>query len=203
MAATAYHSPRREDAAAATRAAILDCARSLFLARGYADVTVPEIAQAARVAVQTVYASTGGKAAILAALLQPVVNDADGADTREAVRQLTDSHLVVAAAATGTRRVHERHWDILWGVVRRAPGEPAAQSAIDASVAHCLEGLSGIAQRLVELGALRPGIDLPQAVDVLWFCFGQGAWFSLVGERGWTFDRAEAWLGEAATRALL
>lgn len=203
MAGTTYHSPRREDAAAATRAAILGCARDLFLARGYAEVTVPEIARAARVAVQTVYSSTGGKSAILTALLQPAVEDSDGAGTRDAVQQISDPRRVIAAAAEGTRRVHERHWDILWGLVRRVPGEPAAQRAVDAAVAHCLAGLSCIAQRLVELDALQPGIDLPQAVDVLWFHFGQGAWFSLVGERGWTFDRAEAWLDEAAARALL
>jgi AcrR family transcriptional regulator len=203
MAASSYHSPRREDAAAATRAAILDGARTLFLERGYADVTVPEIAKAARVAVQTVYASTGGKSAILAALLQPALEDPDGAATREAVQRIDDPRAVITAAAHGTRSVHERHWDILWGLLRHTPGELAAQQAIDTAVGHCLEGLTIIAHRLVDLDALRPGIGLPDAIDVLWFHFGQNAWFSLVGERGWNFDRAQTWLDESAARALL
>lgn len=203
MTGATYHSPRREDAAAATRAAILESARTQFLTRGYAEVTVTEIAQAARVAVQTVYASTGGKSAILAALLQPALEDSDGARTLEAVQALDDPRRVIAAAARGTRLVHERHWDILWGLIRHAPGESAAQQAIETAVAHCLANLSVIAQRLSGLGALRPSIELPEALDVLWFHFGQGAWFSLVGERGWSFDRAEAWLDESAARTLL
>ena len=194
---------RRVEAADATRAAILEAASALFLARGYADVTVPEIARAARVAVQTVYSSAGGKSAILAALLQPALDDVDGIETRAGARRTEDPRQAIAAAARGTRRVHERHWDLLWGLVRRTPGEPAAQRVVEAAVAHCLAGLTEIAQRLAELGALRSGIELADAVDLLWFHFGQGAWFSLVGERGWTFDRAEAWLDEAAARALL
>ena len=48
-----------------------------------------------------------------------------------------------------------------------------------------------------------PGITLNLAVDTLWFYFGQNSWCSLVGERGWTFDRAEQWLLRAASRDLL
>jgi hypothetical protein len=55
----------------------------------------------------------------------------------------------------------------------------------------------------VDLGALRPGIGAAEATDALWFYFGQNAWCSLVGERGWTFDRAEEWLRESARRDLL
>lgn len=47
------------------------------------------------------------------------------------------------------------------------------------------------------------GISLAQAVDTLWFCFGQNAWCSLIGEREWTFERAEEWLREGASRDLL
>ena len=60
-----YYSPRRMDAAADTRAAIMRSARELLIAHGYPDVTVAQIAAAARVAIQTVYSSTGGKTAIL------------------------------------------------------------------------------------------------------------------------------------------
>jgi hypothetical protein len=38
--------------------------------------------------------------------------------------------------------------------------------------------------------------------DLLWFHFGQQAWFTLVGDRGWTFDQAECWLAESAKHAL-
>jgi AcrR family transcriptional regulator len=198
-----YHSPRREDAAAATRAAILHHARELFLERGYAGATVPEIAQAARVAPQTVYASTGGKAAMFAELLKPAINDPVAAEAMTAALQTDDPGRVMALCAAGARRGQERYWDLVYGLMRRPPEDALARQAISNVAAKCLEALTGIARHLEGLGALKPGISLAQAVDTLWFYFGQNAWCSLVGEREWTFDRAEEWLREAASRDLL
>jgi AcrR family transcriptional regulator len=198
-----YHSPRRDDAAAATRAAILQHARALFLERGYAGATVPEIAQAARVAPQTVYASTGGKAAMFAELLKPALNDPVAAEAMTAAFGTEDPGQVMALCASAARHGQERYWDLVYGLMRRPPEDPLAQQAIGNVAAKCLEALTGIAGRLADLGALKPGISREQAVDTLWFYFGQNSWCSLVGEREWTFDRAEEWLRAAASRDLL
>src|SRR5690242_14235888 len=107
-----YNSPRRAEAARATRAAILESARRLFLAEGYAHVTVADIASASRVAVQTVYGSTGGKAAILQALLDPVVEDPAAGQTLTAITATDDPRTVIAVTATGARQAHERHWEL-------------------------------------------------------------------------------------------
>ncbi|MBV8453994.1 MAG: TetR family transcriptional regulator, partial [Deltaproteobacteria bacterium] len=50
-----YDSTARKAAAQATRLAILSAARRLFLERGYAGTTMPTIAAAAGVALDTVY----------------------------------------------------------------------------------------------------------------------------------------------------
>ncbi|MDP9796388.1 AcrR family transcriptional regulator [Catenuloplanes nepalensis] len=194
-----YRSPRRDDAAAATRTAILDAARELFLARGYAAVTVPEIAKAARVATQTVYASAGGKSGVLTALLQPLLDDTSAATATAEARETADPRRVLALAAAGTRRVHETHRELLHSLVRQAPGEPAAQLAVDDAVAKCLHGLTAIAERLREL----PGVRTDRLIDTLYFFFGPDAWYGLVTTRGWTFDDAESWLHDAACRTLL
>jgi AcrR family transcriptional regulator len=201
--ATRYRSPRREDAAAATREAILSRARDLFLTRGYAATTVPEIARAARVATQTVYASTGGKAALFAELLRPAINDPTAADAMTAARQASDPEQVLALCASAARHGQERYWEIMHGLARRPPEDELAQQAIANVAAKCMQALTVIAQRLNELGALRPGISPGPAADMLWFYFGPNAWYSLVGDRGWTFDQAEQWLLEAARRDLL
>jgi AcrR family transcriptional regulator len=200
---TQYRSPRREDAAAATREAILTCARDLFLTRGYAATTVPEIARAARVATQTVYASTGGKAALFAELLQPAINDPTAADAMTAARQATDPERVLALCATAARSGQERYWDVVYGLMRRPPDDGLAQQAIANVAAKCMQALTVIAQRLDELGALKPGISPARAADMLWFFFGPNAWYSLVGDRGWTFEQAARWLLAAARRDLL
>ena len=200
---TRYRSPRREDAAAATREAILSCARELFLTRGYTAATVPEIARAARVATQTVYASTGGKAALFAELLQPAINDPTAAQAMTAARKATDPGQVLVLCATAARHGQERYWDIVYGLMRRPPEDELAQRAIANVAAKCMAALTAIAQRLNELGALKPGISPSRAADMLWFYFGPNAWYSLVGDRGWSFDQAEQWLLEAARRDLL
>jgi AcrR family transcriptional regulator len=198
-----YHSPRRADAAAATHAAILDNARTMFLDRGYTDVTVGDIAKAAQVAVPTVYASTGGKAAILAALLRPIVEDPSVEATLAAMAAAGDATRVIDVTAAGIRLTCERHWDTIHGLLLNAPAEPAAKVVIKAAMTSYLDALTAVAERLVVLDALRPGIDRDQALDLLWFYLGQNAWFTLVGERGWAFDRAEEWLAGAARQALL
>lgn len=198
-----YRSLRRADAAAATREAIVSHARELFLERGYAATTVPEIARAARVATQTVYASTGGKAALFAELLKPAINDPTAAEAMVAARQAGDAERVLALCATAARSGQERYWDIMYGLTRHPPEDELAQQAVANVTAKCLEALSVIARRLDDLGALKPGISPAQGTDILWFYFGPSAWCTLVGDRGWTFDRAGQWLLRAARRDLL
>jgi AcrR family transcriptional regulator len=198
-----YNSPRRRDAALATREAILESGRRLFLAKGYAKVTVADIASGARVAVPTVYGSTGGKAAILEALLAPVVEDPAVEQTLTGIAMTDDPGTVIAITAAGTRQAHERHWELVWGLLYRNLTEPSAAPVLDANKAAYLSALRAVADRLTALTALKPTLDHTAAVDLLWFYLGRPAWYTLVGDLGWDFSRAEAWLADAAQRALL
>jgi AcrR family transcriptional regulator len=197
-----YNSPRRQDAALATRTAILESARKLFLARGYPRVTVGDIAAAARVAIPTVYSSTGGKAAVLSALLAPAVNDPAVEQTLTGIAATDDPGRVIAITAAGTRQAHERHWELVCLLYRNL-AEPSAASVLDEAQRAYLGALTAVADRLMALDALRPELDQAAAVDVLWFYLGRPGWYTMVGERGWDFSRAEAWLAEAAQQALL
>ncbi|GAA3055195.1 TetR/AcrR family transcriptional regulator [Pseudonocardia yunnanensis] len=198
-----YNSPRRRDAALATREAILESGRRLFLADGFAQVTVADIAKDARVAVPTVYGSTGGKAAILEALLAPAVEDPAVEQTLTGIATTDDPRTVIAITAAGTRQAHERHWEIVWGLLYRNLTEPSAAPVLDANKAAYLGALTAVADRLAALNTLKPELDRTAAVDLLWFHLGRPAWYTLVGDRGWDFDRAETWLAAAAQHALL
>jgi AcrR family transcriptional regulator len=74
-----YHSPRRLEQAAATRHAVLAAARELFVANGYSSATVAEIAERARVSVDTVYATVGRKPALLRELVETAISGTDQA----------------------------------------------------------------------------------------------------------------------------
>src|SRR5918911_3683012 len=60
-----YRSALRADQARETRRRIRTAADALFLARGYTDVSMDEIARAAGVARQTVFSTYGSKAKLL------------------------------------------------------------------------------------------------------------------------------------------
>jgi AcrR family transcriptional regulator len=203
MAKSRYHSPLRADAAAATRAAILDCARTLYIDHGYTNVTVAQIADAAGVAVQTVYASTGGKAEIMRELLIPAIRTAEAEQTLIAVAAVGDAYQVIDFAAHGTRLAHEAHWDMLEALIPQCQAEPTAAAVLASGNAEYMAALTVIADRIIELGPLRPEVDPQRVPDLLWFYVGQDAWFSLVSHRRWSFDDAERWLAAEAKRAIL
>jgi AcrR family transcriptional regulator len=203
VSTTRYHSPRRADAAAATRTAILTAARELFLTSGYAGTTVPQIARAARVAVPTVYTSTGGKADILAALLEPVVSDPAVGESIAAVEAAEDPAEVIRVTAEGVRLTNERHWDTIARLFPQAQSEPAAAEVYQRVLDAYQDALGRAAQQLHRLGALRPGTTAEDALDLLWFYLGSGAWMSLCEDRGWSLERARDWLAGAATAALI
>lgn len=50
---------------------------------------------------------------------------------------------------------------------------------------------------------VRDGLDVNQAVDVFWFYFGYAGLFTLHDDNGWSYERAELWLYDEASRALL
>src|SRR2546421_12007827 len=63
-----YDASRRQEQARENRARVLTAARTLFLTHGYAETSMPEIAKAAGVSVQTVYKAFANKATLLKAV---------------------------------------------------------------------------------------------------------------------------------------
>lgn len=198
-----YQSPRRAQAAADTRATILATAMRLFLQHGYGSVTVHDIARDAAVAVPTVYASTGGKAAILATLIDTAQRDPIVEATLSAVRDCRTAHEVIRVLAHGVRADNERYHDMVQVMVAAATLDQTATATLVESDRRYRQDLAQAAHRLQDLRALGPGMTLDRATDILWFYLGHQAWHLLVADRHWSWDDAEAWLGEQASTALL
>ena len=170
---------------------------------GYATTTVPQIARQARVAVPTVYSSTGGKSEILSALLEPVVNDPSVGETLAAVANHDDGAGIIARLGQGVFTTHQRHWDVITGLFPQSRTEPGTAEIYRGVVAAYQNAVGRIADRLVEVDALRPGLGREDALDILWFYLGVNAWPTLVRDRSWTLERTRDWLVAAAQAALL
>ncbi|MFD1270982.1 hypothetical protein ACFQ51_00615 [Streptomyces kaempferi] len=111
---------------------------------------------------------------------------------------------MIALTAEGTRLTHERHWELVYELFyRNPPGEPAVKAVLDRGADDYVQALTRVANRLVTLDALPTEVSHAEAVDLLWFHLGPHAWITLVGERAWSFDRAQAWTARSACRALL
>src|SRR5215813_10411969 len=82
-----YHSPKHEAMRQATRQSVITAAGRLFSERGYAGSSIEAIAEAAGVAVPTVYAAFGNKRSILRAMLPAAVDEAEPRPVAERLRE--------------------------------------------------------------------------------------------------------------------
>ena len=202
MSRASYHSPRRQQAAAATREAIIEAAQELFATQGYGCTTVAQIAEAAQVAANTVYTSVGGKPQLLAAITESGAGDPGVAETLTAVAQTTDPAEVIRLTAAGTRRVNERRAKAVAVLLDSAQADPAAAEMLRVTVRRYRDALTTLARRLEDLGAVEPS-DLNRAADVFWYLFGWMSWRILITDLQWSWDEAEQWLAQRGIDALL
>jgi len=67
-----------------------------------------------------------------------------------------------------------------------------------------LRGMTAAARAFQEQGALRPGLSVGRAADILWLYYsGPWAYRSFVTGRGWSLDEYEAWIGDARYTQLM
>lgn len=194
-----YHSQRRQEQAEATRQAILEAARALFIERGYAGTTVADIAAAARVAVPTVYVSVGTKSAILGELRKmiPVAAGVPG-DTRAAFELIRDPRQVISGLVAGVRRLLETSGELMYAIESAAPFEPVAAEAWEEGMVIHRAGCGLAVERLEALGKVKATASLAHAGDVLSFLSLPATWRTLSREYGWTYDEVETWIVDTA-----
>ena len=77
-------------------------------------------------------------------------------------------------------------------VVEAAPAEHARYDGMAAGMA-----------RLAELDALRPGVDVTRATDIMWTVVSVETYEALVIARGWTPGEYEAWVLDMLRASLL
>lgn len=194
---------RRDEYAQATREAIIAAARRLFAERGYFATKVDDIAAAARVAPATVYAVTGGKRGLFAELVRRWSTDPLVELTISTIESLTDPVEIVGEVASVTRRMREEFGDVIRFALTTAPHDRGAAEQVEKATSVYRGAFLPIAEHLIQLGALRPGMDTAGAVDVLWFYFGYASYFVLCEDNHWSYDRAEQWLADQAVNQLL
>ena len=204
-----YNSPRRREQAAATRAVILEAAQRLFERDGYAATTVAAVAAEADVAVKTVYLAFETKSGLLRALWNKLLRGDDANAPvavqewyREAVEE-PDPKRQLLLNARNSRAAKTRIGGVLDVIRTAATADPDIDKLWTRIQTEFHANQRVIVESLDDKKALKPGLGLDRATDILWTLNHPDVWQLLVRERGWTAEEYEQWFGRAACSQLL
>ncbi len=204
-----YDSPRRREQAAATRRAILEAARWLFERQGYAATTMAQIAERAGVSLKTVYLAFDTKSGVLRALWHlrlrgegredvPVAQQPWYIETVEEPDPERQLRLNARNSSRGKVRV-----GALFAVIQSAAAADVDSAALWERVQTDYHNNQGvICESLAKKKALKRGLGVERATDILWTINHPSTWL-LLNDRGWTAEEYERWSGDLACAQLL
>src|SRR5215468_7246450 len=205
----AYNSSRRREQAAETRREILEAAQRRFEQQGYATTTMAAIAAEAGVALKTVYVAFETKSGVLRALWNLLLRGddenvpvAEGPLYREVLEE-RDPERQLRLNARNSRDGKLRVGAIAEVIHSAAPGDPEIEALWTRIETEYHSNQRTIVESLAAKEALRAGLDVDRATDILWTLNHTTLWQLLVRQRGWTPDEYEQWCGDTACGQLL
>lgn len=194
-----YDSSRRQAQARQTRREILGAAHDLFVEQGYGRTTITDIARAAGVSPETIYATFKNKATVLARVWDLTI----GGDDEEvvfherpeimAIRTEPDlgrRFMLHARMSTATAR---RMAPFVLAVRAAAGTEPSAAQMLAEMGRQRYEGMGVMAREAAATGQL--AVPEQECRDVIWAMTDGTLWHEFVVERGWTDEQYADWLG--------
>jgi len=198
----------RRRRAQATRLRITKAASALFCERGYAGTTMADIADAAGVAVQTVYFVFHTKSDVLSSTYDlAVLGEGDLAPPqaqgwyRTAVA-VPGVAAAVRAVVEGAGEIVRRVASLDLAVRTAAASDPDAAAFLARNEGMRVEGYREMVDFLRAKSPLRAGLSAERATDVLLLFLSPAAYRTLVTDRGWSHTEWVAWSSGALTEQL-
>jgi len=202
-----YDAPRRRQAAARTRAAILDAARALFTERGYTATPMTAIADRAGVALDTVYASVGRKPDLARLLIETAISGTDQAipaeqrDYVRAIQAAPDADTKIAIYAAAVAATAPRLALVHSIIQQAAPAEPELAALWHEIAERRAANMRRFVANLATVTPLR--LDPGEAADIVWATNAAEMYQLLIGQRGWTPQQYQRFLTDTWRRLLL
>ena len=204
-----YDSPRRRQQAAATREQILVAAQRLFEQDGYAATSMAAVAAQAGVSLKTVYVVFETKGGLLRALWHRVLRgDRDDIpvgrqDWFQQVMDEPDPRLQLRLNARNSRAVKERAGAVMEVIRGAAPGDAEIGELWNRIETEFHATQRAVVESLDRKGALRAGLPVDAAADILWTLNHPSVYQLLTGRCGWSPERFEEWLADVLSSQLL
>lgn len=190
-----YSSTLRAAQADQTRAVVLAAATQLFVARGWNGTSMRDVARAAAVSVETIYANFGSKAELLKQALDvAVVGDAEPVPLadRDYFARLANGDALerAAAAAEFLATMHPRTAHLRRVLNQAAAGDEQLSELLRSSLVDEREsvrqGVLAVAQRPVS----------DDDIDALFAILSTEAFLLLTDSRGWTREHYQSWIAQ-------
>jgi AcrR family transcriptional regulator len=202
-----YDSVRRREQARQTREAILDAARRLFLADGFAPTTIAAIAAMAQVSVDTIYKAFGGKPGLVRAIWEQALAGTHPvpAEVRSDALHITgrDPREIIRGWGTLTTEIAPRVAPILLLVRAAAAADPEMADLQSHLNSQRLDRMTHNARNLAAFGHLREGLTVELAGEIMWTYSSPELYELLVLTRGWPLERYGAFIADAMIAALI
>lgn len=204
-----YDATRRREKARENRAAILDAARLLFLADGYARTSIAAVAEEAGVSADLIYRRFANKKGLVVELLNYAVTG-----ELDSPRVLDQARVRATLDEPDQRRQLAMFADDIADRVRRAQAiDDVIRSAgeVDAEIAEMHakmhrtrhRNIRGFVEAVAAHGPLRDGLDVETATATVWMLVGPATRRQLVDGIGWSQEQYAAWLHDAVESYLL
>lgn len=181
---------------ALTRQTILRAARELFAERGYANTPVRLLAQRAGVAPQTIYATYGSKAGVLAGLPDLLDEESGIVDLFAARTETDDPVQLLGILARINRQVRERGGDVIKILRSGAVVDPDIAKTMAEGHRRRRLGVEAVLARI-------PDLQDERAADIATALMADEICDILVDQCQWSYDDYENWLASALAMQLL
>ncbi|MFC4944124.1 TetR/AcrR family transcriptional regulator [Pseudonocardia sp. GCM10023141] len=194
--------------ARATRRRIVDAAAELFVASGYGNTTLEQIAERAGVAVQTVYFHFRNKRTVLkeAVDIAAVGDDEPVALLdRPWIEQVVaepDSRRSIALWVRSGREIYARIAPIMSVVRDAAVVDPDMAAQWATNQEQRATAMRVLVQLFADRGALKPGMSVDEATDIV-LALNSIEVYLILAARGWSGERWERWMAGTLADALL
>jgi AcrR family transcriptional regulator len=198
-----YNSLNRRKKSEQTREAIAEAAKELFASRGFESVTIDEIAGKAGRPLPTVYALFKSKKGILMEVMERALFGQEYTALVRQTKAVTQPIERLRGVAKIARNVYDSEraeMSLLRGAVLAGPEFAELEREREQ---RRFERQEANIKRLAAGKALRAGISVAMARDILWALTGREPYRLLVVEKKWSSDRYEKWLGDLLIGALL
>jgi TetR/AcrR family transcriptional regulator of autoinduction and epiphytic fitness len=199
-----YDNSRRLAQVRATRLKVIEAAKRLFIEHGYPATTLEAVADAADVALPTLYRLFGSKRALLKELLDTSFGGDDEAiafgdrPEQQQARAEPDPATLVRSFARICRLFMERSSEMFHVLSTAAQIDPEIAQLQNDICRQRHTGQSRIVAAIAARNALDPELRLSDAEDIAYAALSPEVHRILTVERGWTGDQYERWV----TRAL-